>query len=90
METKAYTESGILDLYAMGTLSAEEKVGVECMIAAHPEIQAELELIQNVINSYVGSFEKTQPADVKAKIIGAMDFSVTSSLDITNKRQIHS
>jgi anti-sigma-K factor RskA len=41
-DIKEYIESGILELYVLGDLSAEEKLQVEVMASKHPAIRAEL------------------------------------------------
>lgn len=43
---KAYIESGILELYVMGQLTAPEMLEVERMAATYPEIKRELEAIE--------------------------------------------
>jgi anti-sigma-K factor RskA len=43
---RAYIESGILELYVMGQLSASEMLEVERMAATSPEIKRELEAIE--------------------------------------------
>lgn len=46
---KTYIESGILELYVLGDLSAEERAAVETMCRLHPEVKAELEVIEKVM-----------------------------------------
>jgi len=41
-DIKEYIESGILELYVLGDLSADEKLQVEMMASKHPAIKAEL------------------------------------------------
>ena len=79
METKAYIESGILDLYAMGTLSMEEMAGVECMMASHSEIKTELEAIQNSLQHYASTFEKSPPAELRDKVLNSLNFATTNT-----------
>ena len=49
MDTKAYIASGILELYVAGLLSEEENLEVQQHAMEHPEIQAEIEAIENAI-----------------------------------------
>ncbi len=51
-EHKAYIESGILELYVMGQLSAPEMLEVEQRAAASPEIRRELEAIEIALERY--------------------------------------
>lgn len=47
-----YIESGVLELYVMEALSEEECLEVEQLAEAHPEIQDEIEAIQDSLESY--------------------------------------
>jgi anti-sigma-K factor RskA len=49
---RAYIESGILELYVMGQLSAPEMLEVERMAATSPEIKRELEAIEIALERY--------------------------------------
>jgi hypothetical protein len=51
-DTKAYIESGILELYALGDGSPEERAEVERMVTAHPAVKEELRLIENAVEKY--------------------------------------
>lgn len=51
-EHKVYIESGILELYVMGQLSAPEMLEVEQRAAASPEIRRELEAIEIALERY--------------------------------------
>jgi anti-sigma-K factor RskA len=51
-EIKSYIESGILELYVMGDLSAEERLEVEAMALKHFEIRDELKDIEASIENY--------------------------------------
>lgn len=46
---RTYIESGILELYVLGDLTAEERAAVEAMSKLHPEVKAELEEIERVM-----------------------------------------
>jgi anti-sigma-K factor RskA len=45
-DIKEYIESGVLELYVLGDLSAEERLGVETMASKHPAVKAELDEIE--------------------------------------------
>ena len=51
-EVKAYIESGILELYVLGQLSAREQAEVEAMAANYPEIKQEIEAIEIAMEKY--------------------------------------
>lgn len=75
MDTQAYIETGILELYATGTLSAVEMEQVESLCKAHPDIRKELTAIQTALESYA-LLNATNPGnDVKEKIYAAIDFN---------------
>lgn len=68
-ELKAYIESGILELYVMGQLSAQEQAEVEAMALKHPEIKQELEAIEIAMEQYAQR-EAIEPApNLKNKIL---------------------
>ncbi len=43
MNISAYIDSGILEEYALGIVSPQEKQEVECLTQVYPELKAELE-----------------------------------------------
>lgn len=51
-EVKAYIESGILELYVLGQLSAQEQTEVEAMASKHPEVKQEIEAIEIAMEQY--------------------------------------
>jgi anti-sigma-K factor RskA len=51
-DSSAYIESGILELYILGQLSASEMLEVEKRAAASPEIRRELEAIEIALERY--------------------------------------
>lgn len=51
-DIKAYIESGILELYALGDVSGEERAQVEAMAAKHPAVKAELDEIERSMEQY--------------------------------------
>ena len=51
-EVKAYIESGILELYVLGQLTAQENKEVEAMAAKHPEVKAEITAIELAMEAY--------------------------------------
>nr|WP_294790538.1 anti-sigma factor [uncultured Mucilaginibacter sp.] len=61
-DIKAYIESGILELYALGDGSPEERAQVEQMCAAHPAVKGELRDIENALEKYA-LINAVQPAE---------------------------
>ncbi len=51
-DIKAYIESGILELYVLGDVTAEERAEVEAMALKHPAIKAELGEIERSLELY--------------------------------------
>jgi anti-sigma-K factor RskA len=64
-----YIESGILEQYALGELSAAERAAVEARAAAHPEIREELELVQAGLGFYAEAHAITPPADMRERVL---------------------
>ena len=73
MDVKEYISSDILDRYVLGTVSDQEKKEVECMSHIYPEIKIAVDELQEGVNSYVSSYEKTPPAALKSKIMAAIE-----------------
>jgi len=69
MGSSEYISSGILELYAMGSLSAEERKEVENMTAQHPDVAKELMAIQEALNDYAGIYERNPHPSVRAEIM---------------------
>ncbi len=72
MNTQEYIESGILEQYVMGTLSAQEKQEVECMSHIYPEIAVELLSVQTTMEAFATSIKKTPPAHLRDQILGSL------------------
>ena len=65
-----YIESGILELYALGELSAAEQAAVEAQVASHPEVRAELAQIQAALGLYAEAHAVTPPAGMRERVLG--------------------
>ena len=64
-----YIESGILEQYPLGELSAAEQQEVEAQAARHPEIQAELAEIQAALGAYAQAHAITPPAAMRDRVL---------------------
>jgi anti-sigma-K factor RskA len=51
-EIKAYIETGILELYVLEQLTAQEKKEVQAMAANHPEVRKEISAIEIALEKY--------------------------------------
>lgn len=65
-----YIESGILELYALGELSAAEQAAVEAQVASHPEVRAELAQIQAALGLYAEAHAIAPPAGMRERVLG--------------------
>jgi hypothetical protein len=68
VDIKEYIESGILEAYALGFASEGEIRDVEENLLRYPELQLELEKIQNALESNAVVHAKVPPAGVKESI----------------------
>ena len=73
MDVQAYIESDILDRYVLGDVTEQERKEVECMSHIYPEIKSNLDVLQEALNGYVTSYEKTPPAVLKSKIMAEIE-----------------
>jgi anti-sigma-K factor RskA len=64
-----YIESGILEQYALGELSAAEQAAVEAQAAAHPEIRDELAQVQSALGFYAEAHAITPPAAMRDRVL---------------------
>jgi mannose-6-phosphate isomerase-like protein (cupin superfamily) len=72
---KDYIESGILELYVMGSTSAEENTEVERMANQYPEVQAELDTIVETFQTNTALNTKKPAANVKALVLATIDYT---------------
>ena len=72
MEVQDIISSGLLELYAAGLASLEEKVQVENWVKQYPEVAAELNAIQQGVESYAQANAVAPSSEVKEKIFAAI------------------
>lgn len=72
MDSQEYIASGIIERYALGSVTDQERREVECMSSIYPELKDELLAIQSTIESYVESIAVEPPPQVKASILAAI------------------
>ncbi len=71
----AYIESGILELYVLGMLNAEEMKEVEQMSAQHAEIRKEISEIGNALEKYATAHSVAPHPAIKTMLIATVDYS---------------
>lgn len=69
MNTKEYIASGIIESYVLGLATVGESTEVERLALEYPEVQAEIESINNTFENYVLQYEKEPPAFLKDRIM---------------------
>ena len=69
MTVQAFMTSGILEKYALGMASDEEKNEVLEMASQHLEIKEELSAIRKTLKGYVLSHQVTPPGNLKDKVM---------------------
>lgn len=74
MNISAYIDSGILEEYALGIVSPQEKQAVECLTQVYPELKAELESIEKALEQYALQHGVAVPNRVKDKVFAEMEF----------------
>jgi anti-sigma-K factor RskA len=84
VNTKEYIESGIIESYILGDVSAQEKQEVECMAHIYPEIKEELQRTEAALESYARSFGAKTRDGLKTKIFAAIEKESKATTQATN------
>ncbi|MBB5396486.1 anti-sigma factor [Mucilaginibacter sp. AK015] len=71
-DVKAYIESGILELYVLGDMSAEEKLQVEGMASKYPEITAEINAIETSLELYARAQAVEPSENLRNRVLNSM------------------
>ncbi|RCH55507.1 hypothetical protein DJ568_06325 [Mucilaginibacter hurinus] len=71
-DIKAYIESGILELYVLGEISAEERLQVEAMALKHPDIKGEIDAIEASLEEYAAANAIDPSANVRERVLNSM------------------
>lgn len=69
MDIQTYIASGILENYALGLTTDQERREVECMSAIYPELKTELLAIQSSLESYAEALATPAPKHLRASIL---------------------
>ena len=71
-DIKAYIESGILELYVLGDVTAEERAEVEAMALKHPAIKAELSEIERSLELYADENAVEPTENLRDRILNSL------------------
>ena len=69
MNLKDYISSGILEAYLLDEVTPQERMEVQRMLSQHPELQQELEAIEETMEAFAKKLALAPRKDVKAKIL---------------------
>lgn len=69
MDIQAYIDSGILEQYAIGIASPQERQEVECLSSIYPEIKSALVEIESGLEGYAASQQAKTPEYIKAAVL---------------------
>jgi anti-sigma-K factor RskA len=89
-DSKAYIESGILELYVMGQLSAPEMLEVETRAAVSPEIRKEIDAIEIALEAYALKGAVAPSHDIFAKIESTIGNETAQALPLVTNQSIES
>lgn len=64
-----FIESGILEEYVLGQLSAAEEAAVEAAAAAHPAVREELQQVEAAIGLYAEAHALAPPAGMRERVL---------------------
>ncbi len=73
MDLQSFIQSGLLESYVLGQVTAEERSLVERMLSQHTEAQTELSSIEQVIERYAVTQAISPPAWMKGRILDQLD-----------------
>jgi anti-sigma-K factor RskA len=79
-----YISSGILEAYALGSLSDQERAEVEANLSRYPELKAELQTIEEAQEAFLLRSAITPPGRVKERIMREIDFPSPTAMAETH------
>ncbi|MFD2864559.1 anti-sigma factor domain-containing protein [Mucilaginibacter antarcticus] len=71
-DVKAFIESGILELYVLGDITAAEREQVEAMVQEHPAVKAELNEVEKALEMYASVNAMEPSAHQRTKILNSL------------------
>ena len=85
MNLTPYITSGVLELYVLDQLSAEERMGVERMVKMYPVLKKELLAIENALEKYATNNALKPSKKFEAKVVAVVNnLEKERTLDIEN------
>ncbi|MBO0947424.1 anti-sigma factor [Fibrella forsythiae] len=75
MNIPDYITSGILESYALGAVSDQERREVECLSAIYPEVRQELDRLTLALENYALMHSVAPPVDLQEKIRQRLSFA---------------
>ncbi|MBC6699572.1 anti-sigma factor [Hymenobacter puniceus] len=79
MDIQQYIESGILEEYALGVLSASDAAQVEQLAATHPEVQQELQVILAGLDAYAEAHAITPPPAMRERVLAGWQQAIRNT-----------
>lgn len=86
MNVEEYISSGILEAYALGELSEQERAAVERNLEQFPQLKKELELIEKAQEQLLMRAAVQPKAAVKDKLFAAIDERLAATKVVDFKR----
>jgi len=84
---KAYIESGVLELYVLGDLSADEMLQVEEMASQHQEVRDEIASIEEAIEQYAINNAIEPPKDLEEKLFDKLGLNVLEEEELVANQE---
>jgi anti-sigma-K factor RskA len=75
MNVSEYIASGILESYALGAVSEQERREVECLSGIYPELNQELDRLSRSLEDYALLHSEEPPASLREQIMARLDFA---------------
>jgi anti-sigma-K factor RskA len=82
-DLKGYIESGVLELYVLGDLTAKEKLEVELMLMKYPELKSEILEIERSLQRYSEAYSIVPPENLRSKVLNSLTYSAASNESLT-------
>lgn len=85
MDIKKYIASGILENYALGLVSENERQEVERMLVAYPELRTELQAIEEALEGFAQANALPLPEGLEEAALGKIDSLLKNSPQKSSK-----
>lgn len=77
MELNAFIQSGLLESYVLGQCAPAESALVERMLAQHPEVRAEMDKIEQTLETVAQAYAVAPPPGLKERILADINRPTT-------------